>query len=115
MLDVVLLVGGGIALFGGLGGDDTPEAVRVAVEDAELPELREVVAHEREVVLRIELADPRDPLDPLLVLQRAAERVARVGGIGDEPSGGDDLGDLADEAGLRVVGVDLEYFSHTSW
>ncbi|TKJ31958.1 D-alanyl-D-alanine carboxypeptidase/D-alanyl-D-alanine-endopeptidase [Blastococcus sp. CCUG 61487] len=39
---VVLLVGGGIALFGGLGGDDTPEAVRVAVEDAELPELPDV-------------------------------------------------------------------------
>jgi len=60
--------------------------------------LRQVVAHQREIMLLVQTADAQDALHRLLVADMAAERVAGVGRIGDHPSAPDDLHRLADKA-----------------
>ena len=60
----------------------------------ELAELGEVLAHQREVVPVIEMADRPDPGDAVGVAELAAERVAGVRRVGDHAASADDIGDL---------------------
>ena len=78
----------------------------------ELPELGEVLAHQREVVLVVEAADPQDPVAPVPVAEPAAERVAGVGRVGDQRVVAQRVGDLLEQPRLRVVGVDVEVAGH---
>ena len=68
----------------------------------ELAELGEVLAHQREVVPAVELADSPDPRDAVAVAELAPECVAGVRRVGDDASRAHDLGDLGDRPGLRV-------------
>ena len=78
----------------------------------ELAELGEVLAHQREVVLVVELADPQDPVAAVAVAEPAAERVAGVGRVGDQRVVAQQLDDLLEQPRLRVVRVDVEVAGH---
>src|SRR6185369_3907890 len=71
-------------------------------------DLRQVAAHEREVMMLVGLADARDALHRLLVADVAAERVAGVRRVHDDAALTDQGHRLPYEARLRVLGVDLE-------
>jgi len=75
------------------------------------PDLRQIRTHEREMVMAVGLADAPHALERRSVAQMPPERVAGVGRIGDEPPGAQDVGSLADQAHLRVDGVQLQVFS----
>ena len=94
----------------GRGGLDRPE--RRVVDVHELPELGEVLAHQREVVAVVELADPQDPVAAVPVAEPAAERVARVGRVGDQGVVAQRVDDLVDQSRLRVVRVQVDVAGH---
>src|SRR5690606_1179996 len=73
------------------------------VDVDELAQLGEVLAHEREVVPVVEPADAPDAVETLTVVERGAEREARVGRVGDQPSLPDEVHDLPDRTRLWVV------------
>ena len=89
---------------------DRPE--RRVVDLHELPELGEVLAHQREVVPVVEAADPQDPVAAVAVAELAAERVAGVGRVGDQLVVAQRVGDLPEQPRLRVVRVDVEVAGH---
>ena len=64
------------------------------------------------MVLVVDAAHPAQLLDGLLVVQVADERVARVGGHRRQAAVVQDLRGLAQQADLRVVGVDVEELGH---
>jgi hypothetical protein len=78
----------------------------------ELPELGEVLAHQREVVAVVELPDPQDPVAAVAVAELAAEGVAGVGGVGDQRVLAQRLDDLGHHPRLRVDRVDVEVAGH---
>src|SRR5688572_19401539 len=73
-----------------------------------LPDLAQVPAHEREVVVTVGLPDSPHPLQGILVPDMEAEGVAGVRGIRDHPTLADDIRRAADEPGLRVDRMDFE-------
>ena len=89
---------------------DRPE--RGVLDVHELPELGEVPAHQREVVLLVEPPDPQDPVPTVPVAEHAAERIARVRRVGDQRPVPQRLGHLLEQAGLRVVGMDVDEAGH---
>jgi len=91
---------------------DSPEH---RVGDArELAELGEVLAHQREVVPVIKVADRPDPRDAVGVAELAAERIAGVRRVGDHAARADDIGDLGDRARLRAGRMDVEVPGHAT-
>jgi hypothetical protein len=80
----------------------------------ELAELGEILAHQREVVPVIELADRPDPVDAFLVAELAAQRVAGVRRVGDHAALPHDVTDLGDRATLRVGRMDVEVPGHAT-
>src|SRR5690606_25351267 len=75
-------------------------------------EFRQVAAYQCEIVLVIELADTANALERALIAELAAQRVGRIGRIGYDAAAADDFYSARDEAGLRVVGVNLEELAH---
>ena len=94
----------------GRGGLDRAERVVVHVD--ELPELREVLAHQREVVPVVQLADLQDPVASVAVAELGSQGIAGVGRVGDQLVVAERLDDLADQPRLRVVGVDVDEAGH---
>ena len=78
----------------------------------QLAELGEVLADQREVVPLVQPADPQDPVAALAVADPRAERVARVGGIGDQGVVAQRVGDLLQQPGLGVVRVEGDELGH---
>ena len=92
-------------------GLDRPE--RRVVDVHELTHLREVAAHQGEVMPVVEAADPQDPVPTLAVADPAAERVPGVGRVGDQRVVvAQRRDDLLQQPGLRVVRVDVEEAGH---
>jgi hypothetical protein len=87
-------------------------AERRVVDLDELAELREVPAHEREVVTVVEVADLPDPVQARLVAQLATEREARVRRVRDQPVVPQDPDHLGDRPALRIVRVHVEVLRH---
>lgn len=79
----------------------------------ELSELREVVAHQGEVVPVVQMPDRADPVQPVLVAHPAAERETRIGRIGDQPVRANQVHDLVDAPRLRIVRVHVEILRHS--
>ena len=75
---------------------------------AKRADLAQVAAHQREVMMTVRLADAPHALERVLVADMAAERVAGVGRIGDDPAGAHDLGGAADQPRLRVDRMQFE-------
>src|SRR3954447_3368806 len=95
---------------GGRGADRAEDAVG---DLRELPELGEVRAHQREVVLLVEVADRQDPFASLAVAHPGAERVPGVRGIGDQRVVvAYCVRDLLDQSGLRVVRMYVDVAGH---
>src|SRR3954447_15595253 len=67
----------------------------------ELAHLREVVAHECEVMLAVEIADLSDAVQPLPVADLAPELIAGVGRVRDQPAVTYHSGDLLEQPWLR--------------
>jgi len=63
-------------------------------------------------MLAVELSNLPDAVQALFVIQLAAERVAGICRLGDQPVGANQLDHLADRARLRVVWVDVEVAGH---
>src|SRR5688572_2716604 len=78
------------------GGGRLDRAEQRVVDLDELAQLREVPAHQREVVAAVEVADRPDPVEAVLVAQPASERVPRVGRVRDHSVAADDLDYLPD-------------------
>src|SRR5690606_36891902 len=85
----------------------------VVVDPHELAELREVPAHQREMVPVVQLADGADPVDAVAAAQAASQGVAGVRRIRDQSVRTDAIGHLGDGARLRVVGVHVEVLRHS--
>ena len=64
------------------------------------------------MVFQVDFADGEDAFHRGFVAEFAAERVAGVGGVHDNPAAAYDIGSLFDQAFLRVVGVDGEELCH---
>jgi hypothetical protein len=60
----------------------------------------------------IELSNVSNPVQPLPIVQLAAECVAGICRVGDQPIGTNKLDHLGDGARLRVVRVDVEVSGH---
>jgi hypothetical protein len=89
------------------------------LDDAELPvvelnvapKLRQIAAYEREVMLGVDLAQRTDALDRRRSGDAAAQRIARIGRIGDDAARANDRGRLSDETRLRIPRMDGEVLS----
>ena len=77
----------------------------------EPPDLRQIGAHQREMVVAVGLADAPHALERRAVAQMPPQGVAGVGRVGDQPPGAQDLGRPADQARLRIDRVQLQVFS----
>src|SRR5687768_8265624 len=82
------------------------------VHDRVLGHLREVAAHQREVVTLVDGADATQALEPPGVAAVAAKRVAGIGRIGDHPAAAHDVRRLANQALLRMRGMNREELRH---
>src|SRR5690606_25462511 len=96
----------------GPGGVGLEQAERAGVHLGEEAQLRQVAAHQGEVVLVIETPQAADALQRALVAQLAAQRVGRVGRVGDHAAGAQDLHRLLDQPRLGVLRVNLEKLAH---
>jgi len=93
---------------------------RVLAQHPELPvvdprvggDLGQVPAHQRELVMAIELADLAQPLGRVLVLQLTAQGIAGVGRIRDDGPLPQAHGDLRQGALLRIHRVDVVPVGH---
>jgi hypothetical protein len=93
-------------------GDGLDAAEDVVVDLHQLAQLCEVLADQREVVLAVELPDGADPVQGLPVSQLRAQGVAGVGGVGDQAAGAENTDRLADQARLRVFGMNVQVSRH---
>ena len=88
------------------------EAKARVVDDGVGGDLRQVAAHQRQVVTRIHVPHAAQALDRAGVPEMAAQRVAGVGRIGDQPAAAHDLSGAAHQPRLRVSGMDREILRH---
>ena len=63
-------------------------------------------------MLVIQLSQPADSLQRVLVTQVAAQGVGRVGRIGDNTAIADDFRCLSDQTRLGVVRMDMKILAH---
>src|ERR1051325_7379455 len=77
-------------------------------------DLGEVAAHERETVPLVHAANPAQPLERGGGAEVATERVARIGGIGDQAAPLHGLGREADQPLLRMRRMDREKLGHSA-
>ena len=82
------------------------------VHDRVLGDLREITAHQRQVMTLVDAPDAAQALEPVRVAAVAAQRVAGVGRIGDDAAAAHDLRRLEHEALLGMGGVDREELGH---
>ncbi len=75
-------------------------------------DFREVATHQRQVVLVVDAAQVADALDRCRIADVAAERVARVGGIGDHAAGPHDARGARDQPVLGVERVNGKELGH---
>ena len=64
------------------------------------------------MMMTVRLADAAHALERVLVADMPAERVARVGRVGDEAAGAHYLGGAANEARLWIARMQLEVLGH---
>jgi hypothetical protein len=64
------------------------------------------------VVSIVQPADFPDPIEPGPIAQLASKGEARIRGVNDQPVGADQVDDLADGTGLRVVWMHVEVLRH---
>ena len=96
--------------------DEGERSGRQRLEQAELPvvdarvgrDLGQVAAHQRELVVPVEVADATQAIGRVPVVEMAAERVAGIGRIRDHGALAQALGDPQQGALLRVHGVQFE-------
>src|SRR5262249_60547745 len=72
------------------------------------PNIGQVSAHEREVMVAARAADRAQALERVLVVDMTSERVTGVRGISDDSTLTDDLRRLANRSHLRCDGMQLE-------
>ena len=89
---------------------DDPELP--VVELREMADLGQVAQHERQEVRFVDAANLANAPRRRRVADVAAERVAGIGGIGDDPAVPQDRRRLPDEARLRIGGMHLEELGH---
>ena len=75
-------------------------------------DLRQVLADECQVMPLVDSAQRTDAARSIGVADPASERVARIGGICDDAAAAQDRGRHADQARLRILGVDFEILGH---
>ena len=90
---------------------DDPELP--VVEPREVADLGQVAQHERQMMPFVDAADLPDAPRRVGVADVAAERVARIGRIGDHAAVAQDRRRLPDQARLRVGRVNLEELGHS--
>jgi Aldehyde dehydrogenase family len=79
-----------------------------------LAQLGEVLAHKREMMPLVKVADRPHPRDAVLAAELAPQRVAGIGRVRDHAARPHDICDLADRAPLRVRGMDVEVPGHAT-
>ena len=82
------------------------------IHDRVAPDLREVPAHERQVVPFVDVAEAAQALERPRGRGQATERVARVRRVCDQAPAAHDLGRAAHKARLRMRGVNGEELRH---
>ena len=96
----------------GPGGVRLQQPELPGVQQGIAADFGQIPADQREVVVLVGVADAADALQRVLVAHVAAQRVARIRGIGDHPALPDDVHGLADQPRLGVLGVNFEVFGH---
>ena len=98
----------------GIGtGSERLERPVLLIADARVSgDLRQVAAHEREMMMLVGLADSGDALHRGLVADMAAERITGVGRIDDDAALTNDVHSLPDQARLGISGVN---FAENGW
>src|SRR5882672_5851620 len=79
--------------------------VLYVVDDRVLPELREVAADQREMMMRIQLADATHALHGALVADLAAQRIAGIGRIYHQSAVAHDFDRATNESLLGIFGM----------
>ncbi len=74
----------------------------------ERTELRELRAHQREVVALVEVAETADPIGAGAAVQLEPQRIAGIGGICDQRVIAEHGDDLGHQTRLRVAGMHVE-------
>src|SRR5712691_5591387 len=76
------------------------------------PELGQIAAHQRQVVLVIDLSQRANALRGLRIADPATQRITGVRRISDHPATAYDRRGLANQARLRIDGVNRKILSH---
>ena len=79
-----------------------------------LADVRQIPAHEREMMVAIGLANGANALERGLVADVTAERIARIRRIDDHAAAAQTLDRLANEAALRGHRMQLQIDTHDS-
>ena len=105
---------------GGGAEQESEPATRSLLHDAKLcvvharipADLREITAHERQMMSLVDLAQLADAGGRRCVSDTAPERVGGVGGVGDHAACPHDVRGEPDESRLRMCRMDLETLGH---
>ena len=82
------------------------------VDHRVLADVRQIAAHQGEMMIAIRLADVADALERRLVADVAAERIAGIRRIDDHAAAAQGLGRLTYEAALRRYRMQLQIDTH---
>ena len=93
--------------------EQSDRSLAARTEPREAPDLRKIRAHQCEVMMAVGLADTAHALERALVADVPAERVTGIGRIGNDASGAHQIRRAADEAQLRINGVQLQVLGQT--
>src|SRR4030095_2033162 len=88
------------------------QAILAVVNSRGACNLRQVTAHQREMMLLAGHADAPDPLERILVPEMTAQRIAGIRRVDDHAALPNDVNGAPDEPQLRVQGVNLEELTH---
>ncbi len=90
----------------------TQQPILPIIQRCVLPYVGKVAAHQGEMMIAIGLPNAADALQCGLVANMAAKRIARIGGIHDDPSAAQHLNGLTHESTLRRHRMQLQVDAH---
>jgi hypothetical protein len=88
------------------------QPVLLVVDAGVVGQLAQVSAQQGEMVFLVDAADLAQPVDGILVVEVAGQRIAGVGRHGDDAAALEQRRCLLQQPGLRIVGMDFEILGH---
>ena len=89
------------------------QAERTGIDLGKQPQLRQITAHQGEVVFVVQVSQALDPFNRAFVAHLATHSVGRVGGINHHPTFLDNVDGLFNQTRLWVFRMNLEKLTHS--